>query len=231
MENNAKKLPNEVVLYLLLTRHGETWGQVSPEAATGHDGAELTPKGERQARLLGERLSRGRLDAVFASPLVRAVATAHETAVRQCEPAAIELMPALAEVGVSRTHKPAALAELRRRFPEVRMYEGSPEDDITSLPDEDYTDGMNHLRAKAAVDYFRERFTDGETVLAVAHGTFNTCLLRAALGFDHRLPFGFCQHNTGLSKIKFYADGHCRVAFINDTSHLCSGEDRIAFTE
>ncbi|MCL2509023.1 MAG: histidine phosphatase family protein [Oscillospiraceae bacterium] len=224
-------MTNKPILNLFIARHGETWSNAGHESAAGHDDPELTPNGFRQAELLGERLSLGRLDAVFASPLSRAIVTAHEAAVRQNEPPPIEIMPELTEIGVSRAFRPCSLSEIRRRFPGAEMYKGSAQDDIESLPDEDYTDEMNHMRAKQAVDYFRARFTRGENVLAVAHGAFNTCFLRAALGFDHRLPFGFCQHNAGLSKIKYYSDGRCRPAFINDTSHLFTIDDGIAFWE
>ncbi len=181
--------------------------------------------------MLGSRLSKGHIDAIFASPLVRAVATANEIARLQQDSPAIEIIPELAETDIHKDFVPKRLAVLKERFPSAVMYKDSLQSDIFSVPVGECTAGENHMRAQRVIDYVRARFSGGENVLLVAHGGFNTCLIRAALGFDHTLPFGFCQHNTAITKIKFYDDGHCRVSFINDTSHLYGQEDMLAFKE
>ncbi len=227
------------VLELMIARHGETArnlafrARVSQEDFTLKETEDplLTENGVLQACLLGERLSAGRLSAVFSSPLTRALATASETAKRQAPPLPVEIIPELAETGINPLYVPDSLEEIRRNFPEVKLYEGSPESDITSIPVGEHGNEYHLERAQKIIAYFRARFTSGEKILAVAHGGFNTYLLWAALGFDAPLNFGFCQHNTSLSKIKYYPDGHCRAAFINDTSHLYPGESSIAYNE
>ena len=227
------------VLELMIARHGETPGNLAFRADVGCGGftlkesedPPLTESGLMQAQLLGERLSVGRLSAVFSSPLTRALATAVEIAKRQSPPLPIEIIPELAETGINPDFIPDGLETIRLSFPEARLYEGSPDSDITGVPVGEHDSEYHLKRAQKIIDYFRTHFTSGEKILAVAHGGFNTFLITAALGFDAPLHFGFCQHNTTLSKIKYYPDGHCRAAFINDTSHLYISDGSIAYNE
>ncbi len=64
-------------MILYIARHGESLGNTGED--TGHDPF-LSEKGRIQASLLGERMKNKRLDAVFSSPLIRAVQTAQATA-------------------------------------------------------------------------------------------------------------------------------------------------------
>ncbi|GAA1905776.1 hypothetical protein GCM10009753_40400 [Streptantibioticus ferralitis] len=59
-------MPESATRYLCLTRHGEA----SPDEST------LTDNGRRQAMLLGERLKRSPLSAIYHGPLPRAEQTA-----------------------------------------------------------------------------------------------------------------------------------------------------------
>ena len=94
------------VLDLYLTRHGQSWGNVQLDGADGYyipldkrmPGTEtgrmdcdwyLTPLGQQQAELLGERLSAVQFDAIWCSPLERAHATAKAIGARQ--PKLVEL--------------------------------------------------------------------------------------------------------------------------------------------
>lgn len=227
------------VLELFIARHGESARNVAFRAGVSRDDftvkenedPPLTENGLLQARLLGERLSAGILSAVFSSPLTRALETADEAAKRQSPPLPLEIIPELAETGINPEYIPDSLDTIRLSFPAARLYKGSPETDITGMPVGEHDAEYHLLRAKKIIAYFRSRFTQGEKILAVAHGGFNTFLITAALGFDAPLHFGFCQHNTTLTKIKYYPDGHCRAAFINDTSHLYSVDGLIAYNE
>ena len=65
-------------MILYIARHGESLGN------TGEDNGpdpKLSEKGRIQASLLGERMQKIKLDAVFSSPLIRAVETAEATAI------------------------------------------------------------------------------------------------------------------------------------------------------
>ena len=59
---------------LYIIRHGETFGNLNGD---GFSETDLTPKGERQIALLGERFKEENIDKFYVSPLVRAVKTAN----------------------------------------------------------------------------------------------------------------------------------------------------------
>ncbi len=227
------------VLELFVARHGESTRNVAFRAGISRDNftvkenedPPLTETGLFQARLLGERLSVGELSAVFSSPLSRALSTADEIVKKQPSPLPIEIIPNLVETNIHPDFAPDGMETLRRAFPRAKLYRDSPESDIKEIPVGERGAEHHLSRAKEVVDYFRSRFSCGEKIIAVAHGGFNTFLIAAALGFCSPLHFGFCQHNTSLSKIKFYPDGRCRVAFINDTSHLYEHDSKIAYNE
>ena len=67
-------------MILYIARHGESLGNTGED--TGSDPI-LSEKGKTQASLLGQRMKKIKLDAVFSSPLKRAVETAQATAVYQ----------------------------------------------------------------------------------------------------------------------------------------------------
>ena len=73
-------------MILYIARHGESLGNTGED--TGSDPI-LSEKGRTQASLLGERMKKIKLDAVFSSPLKRAVETAQATAVHQQKEVAI----------------------------------------------------------------------------------------------------------------------------------------------
>ena len=59
---------------LYIIRHGETFGNLNGD---GFSETDLTPKGERQIVLLGERFKEENISKFYVSPLVRAVKTAN----------------------------------------------------------------------------------------------------------------------------------------------------------
>ena len=69
-------LKKVIIMILYIARHGESLGNTGED--TGADPI-LSKKGRTQAALLGERMKRINLDAVFSSPLKRAVETAIAT--------------------------------------------------------------------------------------------------------------------------------------------------------
>ena len=59
---------------LYIIRHGETFGNLNGD---GFSETDLTPKGERQIALLGERFKEESIDKFYVSPLVRAIKSAN----------------------------------------------------------------------------------------------------------------------------------------------------------
>ena len=81
---------------LILVRHGRTSSNVGLLLDTGEPGADLDDQGRRQAELLVERLAGERIDAIFASNLVRAQQTAAPLATDRG--LTVRVLPGLREV-------------------------------------------------------------------------------------------------------------------------------------
>ena len=219
---------SEVTLQLLFARHAESLGNV--ETTQEYDRADpaLTAHGVLQAQLLGERLAAGRLDAVFASPLTRAVHTACEVAQRQSPVLRVELLPELMEVDTPPDCTGCPREILSSRFPlALPCTEKSPAGGELCLGEENYE--IRTLRAERCVDYLCSRFNSGERILVVSHGGFTGFFLRTALGLADEDIFRWCSYNTGLFKIKYYKDEKPKLAYANDTSHLYRLTDDLAY--
>lgn len=67
---------DDVFLQLYLIRHGESMGNVETDEPFDVMNPPLTLHGEKQAQALAKRMSGVRLDAIYSSPLERAVCTA-----------------------------------------------------------------------------------------------------------------------------------------------------------
>jgi len=228
----------EVQLNLYLTRHGQSWGNVradgdsapriAPELLTD---SPLTDLGGQQARLLGGRLAGLRFDAIYCSPLYRALQTAHETALRQPGGTApIQLIADLVETGTLPPPDGWDLEKLRTCHPATEWCAEAPAFGVQKNAEGEETEQARLLRAQRVIAFLRERHHEGENILLCAHGTFNTYLLRAALGLPNENGFNFCQENSNLNKIKYYENGRVRLSYMNDTTHLAPLMPEITFT-
>lgn len=233
-------MPDQFKLQIYITRHGESQGNVpSPPGekkrettpAEMHD-PELTALGQQQAVCLGERLQLQKFDAIFSSTLIRAVLTAHETTIRQPGGAMpIELIRDLVETGTPWDYTGYTTAQIENRGSQVLSH-GFIKKDATHWAAAEKTDEQEaHLnRARCCIDYFKNRFQQGEKILVVAHGSFNTYLIRAALSLNNTNSFNFCQENTALTKVKYFLDGEARLSYANDTSHLYAENGHLTFS-
>jgi probable phosphoglycerate mutase len=158
------------VLRIYLARHGETdWNR--QRRLQGSQDVPLSATGREQAEALGKRLSGVSLDAVYASPLRRALETARIAA----GGLPVSVRPGLAErsfgafEGLRRNSEPERKRELdrRRRDPDDALDGGESEN--------------QHLaRVRAAVEEIRARHAEGN-VLVVGHSGTNKLVLRVLL--------------------------------------------------
>ncbi|GEM_PF-704380 len=232
-------MTDEYKLQIFLARHGESFGniQAPPGAekkekteAEIHD-PELTDLGLEQAGLLGERLSCRRFDRILTSPMKRAVGTAYEVFRRQPgESVPVEIMPELLEAGAPWDYPWPDAEEINRLYPGLNASRTSlsPSADWAEREEEDKQTARLD-RARLCAGHIRSRFCHGERVFIVAHGTYNTYLIRAFLGLSNENDFNFCQENTGLTKIKYFTGGGVRLSYSNDTSHLYAINSGLAF--
>lgn len=189
---------------LLLARHGESEWMVHGDEA-GFNSA-LTDRGRYQARLLGRWLAANQdgIDAIYASPLIRARDTAQIVA---------------AELGL-----PVTLDHDLREF-EVFYWD---DDDDYAPP---YINGAvappaylaeSYLPFKARVQRATRRTLEAhpeDTVLIVAHGGTVGTIVRCLLGAH---SFGVYTDATGLHGLRWIGN-RWLVEFMNRLDHLREG--------
>ena len=196
---------------LYIIRHGETFGNLNGD---GFSETDLTPKGERQIALLGERFKEEKIDKFYVSPLVRAVKSAN--AVREYHkntPIIIDSL--LLEKGTAPDYIGLPDEEIKKLCPDAVINFRTP------LGEEN--DEKAYSRAKAIIEKIKGENDFESTVVIVAHGTFNSYLVLAALDFPFKENFNFSHVNTGVSLVQTIKENgviKTKLKFLNDYSHL-----------
>ncbi len=200
---------------LYIVRHGNTPMQGDVQYPID---PRLTDLGVCQAEALALRLQNVHFDRIFASPLQRCVQTIAPLCVKT--ESAVQLMYALLEKGTRANYTGLPFFVLQGICPTVLENEFAYCE--KGLPPYE-TDVQAFERAKNVIAYIRSVCRQNDTVLLVAHGTFNNFLIHAALGFEPREDFNFSQDNTGLTLVRCLSDNgkeRTKLAFMNDTTHL-----------
>lgn len=193
------------MIEVLFVRHGQPVSQVRNPS--------LAPKGIADARRLATWLRHEHIDAIVASPLVRARQTAGELA-----------------AGMDRDVD-LVLEDLREWdddiSPEDYMaVEDMASDDarldaVTAGRYEDFVQGLDlakfRARARSALNQIFELYPEGR-VVAVAHGG----IINAAVADILDVPKTFWHHPayTSVARVKKLDSGVIVVDSINDTAHL-----------
>ena len=201
----------EEKLEIFYVRHGETSSILFEERDTCD--VNLTEIGEKQAELLGERFAGKHFDAVFSSPLVRAVRTAAAVCNKLDNHPTIEILPQIIENGSSYGYFGETKEYLSRYYDNLKINTDLP------LMYNNLEDGDNDTRARAVVDYFKKKFTYGQKIIVFAHGSFGNHFLPQAVEMGAG-NYILSLNNTSVSKIKYTSDGKQRISFSNDFSHL-----------
>ena len=180
---------------------------------------DITELGELQLKYLAKRFEGAKFDAVLSSPLVRTVKTAAAVAGSLEGRPPIEIVPELIEKGATAGYSGCGLDYLKRYYDNIKLcedniYGGEGGD----FPNEEKEDVL--LRAKAVVEYIKNRFDYGQRIVVVSHGVFGINFYQAAMGITNEYDFRMTTHNTAVTKIKFTPDGVRRISFHNDVSHL-----------
>lgn len=213
-----------VELELYMIRHGQSAGNAGDDVPD----PPLTDKGHRQAELLGEYFAMLPLDHILVSGLRRALQTATEVAIRQPENGAhkIELNKLFCETNTNVDEPDRPISETVKEFPLVVPADGETWESSSVLHTYPEPLEARQARTTRAVQWIRERYHNGEKVMLVAHGGFNTCMVFSALGIPRDGTFDPNATNTGITKIVFYKKGHgrngCDINLMceNDHSHL-----------
>ena len=195
-------------LYIL--RHGETqWN--TQQRFQGQADSPLTSEGERQARLLAERIAALSPSAVYTSDLGRAFSTARIIA-DECgliPESDIRLRERNVGIltGLTFDHIRDGHADIWERYFEVDYI----------IPE---GESLNQLleRGRSFLNNIAKRH-NGERVVAVSHGAFISTMLRHVLHIPHAAPRSFALYNCALNMLE-YVQGAWRLRVLGDTSHL-----------
>lgn len=207
---------------MLLVRHCETEGNLR-HVFQGHIDTPVSPRGEEQLALLAVRCRNLPIDAIYTSPLDRAVKTAE--AINQFHHLPIRTDPDLIEIhgGVwegnpieefSKTH----LADEYAWSEEPWNFAPEGGEPMRNV----YVRVWNAAKRIAAAEM-------GKTVCVVSHGCAIRNILCAALGKPvealGEVGWGV---NTAISVVDFLPDGSSKVIAMNECGHVSVNPD--AFT-
>ena len=200
-------------MFIYIIRHGETYGNLNGD---GFAETDLTPIGEKQIELLGERLKSEKIRKIYTSPLLRAVKTA-KAIKKHHNNTKIVIDTDLLEKGTAPDYCGLSDDELFYHLPTAHINERTP------LGEEN--DEIAYKRAKRFIDKIKAENDFDSTVAIVAHGTFNSFLVLAALDFPLKENFNFSHLNTGVTLVNYLNENgviKTKLKYLNDTGHLTS---------
>jgi phosphoserine phosphatase len=202
---------------LYLARHGETEYNRLRVMQGRRINASLNEAGREQARFLADRFSAMRLDAVYASTLIRAIQTASRVAEKQPAPLAVRCHPEFDEMswGIYEGMPPSR--ELDEMLETAFGWWESGDFGSRVEGGESILDVQQ--RALAGLQSLLSRH-DGQRILLVAHGRLIRVLLASILpgyGLERMNDIGHA--NTSVNEIIF--DGAaCKPLSMNCVRHL-----------
>ncbi len=198
-------------MLLYIIRHGETYGNLNGDGFTETD---LTPKGKQQIAFLGKRFKGEKIDKIYSSPLIRAVKTAN--AIRSFHlNTPLTITSDILERGTDADYSGLEDARLLQICPDAHIEKRFP------LGDE--TPEQTMSRAVKFIEKIKAENPFDSTVVIVAHGTLNSYLVLAALGFPYKENFNFSHVNTGVTLVAYIEEEgkiKTKLKFLNDSSHL-----------
>ena len=196
---------------IILARHGETEWNVE-EVFRGRIDIKLNETGIKQAELLAEYLSKRKIDAIYSSPLKRAVKTAETIA--GYHKLDVEIAPGLIDFDCGKWHGllrqevkdkyKELYAEWTKNPHQVRMPAGESLNDVRE-------------RAMSVVGDVIAKYKG--TVVLVAHRVVNKVLICALLGLDNSHFWNIRQDNCGITTFS-YENERFILTEHNNTSFL-----------
>jgi broad specificity phosphatase PhoE len=201
---------------VLLARHGETpWN--AEGRYQGQMDIALSENGERQARLLGERLADVAITRAVASPLKRARRTA-ELALGETRAATLQVDEGLKEIAHGDWEGLLA-AEIRERDP-VRLRAWREKPETVQMPGAGGESIVEVLdRAWPAFQRACAGLGADDTLLVVAHDAVNRVILCRILGLPLSRLWTFRQAPTTINLLEGPSADALEVVRLNDCGH------------
>lgn len=194
---------------LILVRHGETLHNVAG-IAQGWGDSELSDRGRKQVAMLAERLQKIGADAIYSSPLQRAMTTAQ--AIAEATGLPIQTLEGLREMNYGRWEG--------RRFLEVRKTDEEHYQRWISEDEYPCPEGESHAQVLRRVKEALERVNGVKRAVVVTHGTAIRIAATALLDLPLSASRKFAQDNAAMNVFVRRGD-HWVVKLWNDTAH-CS---------
>jgi alpha-ribazole phosphatase len=197
---------------LLLVRHGNTKGN-SAERFWGQTDVELSAEGTWQAECLAGRLAAEKIDAIYASQLSRASATAEIIA--SGHSLQVETCPELLEINFGKVEG-LSFTEIGEHFPEL-VKSWPTRDPSFRFPDGESITDLDR-RVAGFLGRLDKHLTEA-TILIVAHSGVIRLLLCHLLEIDIHHWRQLRTDLASLSIVEAHSHG-ATLSLLNDTSHL-----------
>jgi broad specificity phosphatase PhoE len=196
---------------IILARHGETVWNVE-KIYRGRTDVNLDEVGIKQAKLLGKHLSNWELEAIYSSPLRRALDTAN--IIDRYQKIGVHIAEGLIDFDYGEWQS-LPEQEAKRLYPtlhnewhnkphKVKMPGGESLEDVRKRAIEVVNDVLSNYQG---------------CVVLVSHRVVNKVLMCSLLGLDNSYFWNIKQDVGGIT-IFNYADGRFVLTRHNDTSHL-----------
>jgi probable phosphoglycerate mutase len=196
---------------LYLIRHGESTYNAEGRIQ-GQSDVALSELGRRQSAAVAEALATVPIDAVYSSPLHRAMETAQAIAAPHGLP--VQSDPRLMEIDVG-VFQDRLRSELADAYPlEFARWLGGDED--FAIPGGESRRQLAN-RGCAAI---RSIIAAGHChAVVVTHGGLLSATLRTLLDMSEPLP-PFSLQNGSITRVSVDPQGQCRLSTLNDVDHL-----------
>ncbi len=196
---------------IILVRHGETEWNVA-EIFRGRIDIELNETGIKQAELLAEYLSHLKIDAIFSSPLKRALQTAEIMA--GCHQLDVNIAPGLTDFNYGKWQG-LSHQEVKDKYKE--LYEGwINRPDNVKMPS---GESLSSVRKRAMEVVTKVIAMLEKTVVLVSHRVVNKVLICALLGLDNSHFWKIKQDTGGITTFT-YENEQFILTKHNDTAYL-----------
>lgn len=192
---------------LILVRHGETLHNVA-RIAQGWGDSDLSDAGLQQIERLAGRLKSFAPDAIFSSPLHRALTTAQKIA--EATGLEVDVVDELREMNYGRWEG--------QSFLDVRKVDEENYRRWIADPDHPCPEGESHNAVLERVRRALERINGSKRPVLVTHGTAIRIATTALLGLPVSASRNFAQDNAAVNVFVRRGD-HWVLKLWNDTTH------------